>query len=75
MIEFYCNLKLSLIKVEVLRQLQLVLLCGKIEIELGLLDLIWGDVLVLKNLVFCLQIENFVYFYYWVSFIIIGSLW
>ena len=59
MIEFYRNLKSSSIKAEALRQSQLALLRGKIEIESGLLDSTRGDVSVSKNLALRLQTENF----------------
>ena len=75
MIEFYRNLKSSSIKAEALRQSQLALLRGKIEIESGLLDSTRGDVSVSKNLALRLQTENFAHPYYWASFTIIGSPW
>ncbi len=75
MIEFYRNLKSSSIKAEALRQAQLALLRGEVEVEAGLLHSTRGDALVSKTLALRLKTEDLSHPYYWASFTMIGSPW
>ncbi|MGD1700527.1 CHAT domain-containing protein, partial [Dapis sp. BLCC M229] len=75
MIEFYRNLKSSSIKAEALRNAQLALLRGKVEVETGLLHSTRGDASVSNTLALRLQTEDLSHPYYWASFTMIGSPW
>ncbi len=75
MIEFYRNLKSSSIKAEALRNAQLALLRGKVEVETDLLHSTRGDTSVSNTLALRLQTEDLSHPYYWASFTMIGSPW
>ncbi|NEP82131.1 MAG: CHAT domain-containing protein [Okeania sp. SIO3B3] len=75
MIEFYRNLKSSSIKAEALRNAQLTLLRGKVEVDTGLLNSTRGDTSLSNTLALRLQTEDLSHPYYWASFTMIGSPW
>ncbi len=75
MIEFYRHLKSSSIKAEALRQAQLALLRGQVDIEPGLLHSTRGDASVSNTLATRLQTEDLSHPYYWAGFTMIGSPW
>ncbi|MDY7002624.1 MAG: CHAT domain-containing protein [Cyanobacteriota bacterium] len=75
MVEFYRNLKSSSIKAEALRQAQLALLRGEVEIEADLLHSNGGDASISNTLAFRLQTENLSHPYYWAGFTMVGSPW
>ena len=75
MISFYRNLKSGSIKAEALRQAQLELLHGEVEVEAGLLHSTRGDVSVLNTLALRLKTEDLSHPYYWAGFTMIGSPW
>ena len=75
MVEFYRNLKSSPIKAEALRQAQLALLRGEVEVEAGLFDSTRGDASVSNTLAVRLQTRDLSHPYYWAGFTMIGSPW
>ena len=75
MVEFYRNLKSSSIKAEALRQAQLALLYGEVEVETDLLHSTRGDSSVSNTLALRLKTEDLSHPYYWASFTMIGSPW
>ncbi len=75
MVEFYRNLKSSSIKAEALRQAQLALLYGEVEVETDLLHSTRGDSSVSNALALRLKTEDLSHPYYWASFTMIGSPW
>ncbi len=75
MVEFYRNLKSSPIKAEALRQAQLALLRGGVEVEAGLLHSTRADASVSNTLAVRLQTRDLSHPYYWAGFTMIGSPW